>query len=61
MNDVTMTMPLQPSKNDIKKTHTKKSEEKKRKMSEQTKKMQIWVCDKEDKNAMVIVVGKTTC
>ena len=30
MNDVTMTMPLQPSKNDIKKTHTKKSEEKKR-------------------------------
>ena len=30
-----------------------------RKTSEQTKKMQTWVCDREDENVMVIVVGST--
>ena len=32
---------------------------KQQKMSEQTKKMQTWVCDREDENVMVIVVGST--
>ena len=30
-------------------------------MSEQTKKMQTWVCDREDENVMVIVVGYGDC
>ena len=50
---------IRPTKNDIKKTRTQKSEEKRRKTSEQTKKMQTWVCDREDENVMVIVVGST--